>query len=69
MSYRGRTLVSNNLVSSFLWHRLAGPLRIFSLRTFVFGFKYRKMHTDKCQLLNFVPVQSKMSICVSRKRG
>lgn len=41
---------------------------VFSLRTFVYGFKYVKVNKCKCHLMNFVLGQSKMAVYVSRKK-
>ncbi|TWW59346.1 Transposon TX1 uncharacterized 149 kDa protein ORF 2 [Takifugu flavidus] len=40
----------------------------FSLRTFVYGFKYTKAKKDKCHLMNFILGQSKMAVYISRRR-
>lgn len=41
---------------------------VFSIQTFIFGFKYRLAFRYKCQLLNFILGQSKMAVYMSRKR-
>ncbi|KAK0155411.1 Transposon TX1 uncharacterized protein [Merluccius polli] len=41
---------------------------VFSIRTIILGFKYKKNQKDKCQLTNFILGQSKMAVYVSRKR-
>ena len=40
----------------------------FTKLVFIFGFKYRKNCSHKCELLNFIIGQSKMVIYISRKR-
>lgn len=39
----------------------------FSMKVFIFGFKYVKKHRPVCQLLNFILGQAKMAIYMSRK--
>lgn len=41
---------------------------VFSIQTFILGFRYKKTTKHKCQLLNFILGQSKMAVYVSRKR-
>ena len=41
---------------------------VFSLRTFILSFRYKKTQKDKCQMMNFILGQSKMAVYVSRKR-
>ena len=48
MSYRGRTLVINNLVASFLWHRLAcldPPVHLLlKIQSLLLDFFWGKLH-------------------------
>ncbi len=41
---------------------------VFSIKTFIFGFKYSKFQKNKCQLMNFILGQAKMAVYLSRKR-
>lgn len=52
---------------SFLKHFLNRFNEEFSIKLFIFGFKYIRTQQRECQLINFILGKAKMSIYMSRK--